>query len=744
MMKRKVLIVFMVITALLLCMGYAIAQTDPIVCSMELDPSKLAGPGKVKVTITISNSGDTDLKDPVVLYDPSIKIVSDFGTNGAALLKAGESKTWTGEYAVDQLTLDNGFVAYFVKYKLYKESGEAVATSQPIRGKISVQTAEAAIDVKRTISPTVAREGQSVVVKYDITNTGTVDLLNVTIKENGDIHKEKQTIEKLAPGQTAEVKYPVKMGKKNLTSGATLTYKSESNKKAKSYVVEDQTIAFGESALVAKLTASAKGVAIDGKVTLTLNLKNTGSVDYSDLRVTDASLGDVFVNQQLAAGKSLKLDKEITLTKTTDYQFNVTAIDSTGTQTVVASELVNIVAVDPKDVLSLQIVATPDRTEVYEQPGMVRFSIAVTNDSSVEAKNVTVSHGATEIYTFTSIPAGETRKLTRDAALSMAGKFRFTVSAQDPLENKLTFESNEVQIAFSVPTPAPATPTPPPVPTAEPTFHAVTVPPITNAAVGALPKTIQMVLLPLLIVAGLLLLASGVLLIMAAKRRADQRKASEAAVDHLERAKRRDYVTPAEEDEKSQETPEGDAGDALGLRNDRMDTLDEEDFELPHMKYARNASESVLHSDDDYSEIGKGLYDAEMVSDLSAYHVQSEEDVLYEQPTITDEATYAKPGAQGEEPDGYTDDFSYVQDHTAQVDEGVVGYDPAYDSLYSEYDDLPEEIDGHVPDDRQEQILWEEAPQEPNQPTAAPLRDDNAPRTTGRRSRKNGGGDVGV
>ncbi|MEG2357194.1 MAG: hypothetical protein RSC40_09585, partial [Clostridia bacterium] len=214
---------------------------------------------------------------------------------------------------------------------------------------------------------------------------------------------------------------------------------------------------FGESALVAKLTASAKGVAIDGKVTLTLNLKNTGSVDYSDLRVTDASLGDVFVNQQLAAGKSLKLDKEITLTKTTDYQFNVTAIDSTGTQTVVASELVNIVAVDPKDVLSLQIVATPDRTEVYEQPGMVRFSIAVTNDSAVEAKNVTVSHGATEIYTFTSIPAGETRKLTRDAALSMAGKFRFTVSAQDPLENKLTFESNEVQIAFSVPTPAPAT-----------------------------------------------------------------------------------------------------------------------------------------------------------------------------------------------------------------------------------------------------------------------------------------------
>ena len=71
MTKRKGLILCLVVAALMLLAGAAVAsEVDPIVCSMELDPNKLAAPGTVNVTITISNSGNTDMKDPVVLYDP--------------------------------------------------------------------------------------------------------------------------------------------------------------------------------------------------------------------------------------------------------------------------------------------------------------------------------------------------------------------------------------------------------------------------------------------------------------------------------------------------------------------------------------------------------------------------------------------------------------------------------------------------------------------------------------------------
>ena len=170
--------------------------------------------------------------------------------------------------------------------------------------------------------------------------------------------------------------------------------------------------------------------------------------------------------------------------------------------------------------------------------------------------------------------------------------------------------------AFSVPTPAPATPTPPPEPTPDPTFSPATVPPITDPSVGSVPKTIQSILLPVLILAGILLIASCVLLLIATKRTADQRKASKSAIDQLERAKRRDYVTPAEEEEPEQ-TEE--TTDEVTVESKALDEDAEEDLELPHLKYARSASRPApVEDEEDYSAIRGGLYDADLATTAAA------------------------------------------------------------------------------------------------------------------------------
>ena len=699
MMKRKVLILSLLLAVMMLICGAACAETaDPIVTSMEITPSKLTGPGKVSVTITISNSGDSDLKEPVWLYDPAAQIVADFGTDGAALLKAGESKTWTGTYDVNQRTLDNGSVVYFVKYTLFNDSGKAVEKSQPIRAKISLQTAETDIDVKRTISPTIAREGQEIVVRYDIMNTGTVDLLDVTIQEHKNIHNQKYTIPKLKPGQTAEIKYPVTMGKKDLTSTATITYKSATQSKKQTYTVEKQVIRFGEPELEAKLSSNVKGVAANGTVTLKLVLKNTGSVDYTDIRVTDAALGDVFTNQEVKAGKSLELTKEITVPETMNYQFTVTGTDATGTETSIATEAITVTAVDPADALRLEVVATPDRTEVFEQPGRVRFTIAITNNSKVDAANVKVAHGDTALYTFAKIASGETRTMTRDTALSMPGKYRFTVTATDPLESTQTFESNEMQIAFSVPTAAPATPTPVPDPTPEPTFAPATIPPITSDSIGAIPKLIQKILLPLLIIAGVLLLGSCTLLVVASISRAKAKKASEAAVDQLERAKRRDYVTPASEEEPEEEAvEETEETEDMPLTASVMDEEDSAEFELPHLKYARSAAQSAeiaaeeMASEEEsfYAEetaeepaVEEALNETPAAEETSSDYNWLEQYDVYEEEEEEPEQEEEKPARRGffsrfkkekkqpvVEEDYYEDEYDYEEEEAEEPEE---------------------------------------------------------------------------
>lgn len=646
MMKRKLSVLLLALAAMLLLAGVAMAaEDDPIVTSIEITPTKLTGPGPISVTITVSNSGSTDMQDSVVLYDPAAKIVADFGTDGKAVLKAGESKTWTGTYEVNEKTLQNGSVIYYLKYKLHKDSGEAVEQSQQIRAAISQQTAETDIEVKRTITPTIAREGQSVVVRYDIINSGTVSLLDITLTETKDVYSGKQTISipELKPGANAEIKFPVTMGKKDLTSQGKITYKSETQKKKKTYTTEKQTIKYGEASLSATLSSSAKGVAENGVVTLTLTLKNTGNLDYSDIRVTDAALGDVFTNQEVKAGKTLKLEKEVTIPATMDFQFSVTATDDTGTEMSVATDTVNVTAIDPSNVLHLSVNAMADRTEVYEQPGQVRFTIQITNDSTVEAKNVTVSHGSVNMYTFDSIPAGESRTLSRDTALSMAGKYRFTVTAQDALETQSTFDSNEIQIAFSVPTPAPATPTPAPNPTPEPTFAAATIPPISDPSIAPVAKTIHTILIPVSILACLLFAACGVLLIVASKRRADQRKASESAIDQLERAKRRDYVMPAEEEEPEQ------SEEAVEVRSEEELTLPEEEeeaYELPHLKYARKAQQerSALNGElfDQPEEAPTAYADDDQPVDYDGYDETAQSTWSYEQETYEpqDEEAY--------------------------------------------------------------------------------------------------------
>ena len=224
----------------------------------------------------------------------------------------------------------------------------------------------------------------------------------------------------------------------------------------------------------------------------------------------------------------------------------------------------------------------------------------------MDASDVTVSHGETELYTFSGIKAGETRTMSRDFALSMAGKYRFTVTAQDPLDSTLTFESNEMQIAFSVPTPAPATPTPAPDPTPEPTYAAATIAPITDRSIGTVPKFIQSILLPVLIAAGVILLGSCALLIVASVRRAQQKKASEAAIDQLERAPRRDYVTPSDDEpEQPAAQPE-----QVHVESNALD-VEEEAYELPHMKYARSAvqSEQPVEDNEAYTAVNGTYYD---------------------------------------------------------------------------------------------------------------------------------------
>lgn len=603
MMKKKTMLFlyFLLVLGIVFC-GNAFADEDPIVAAIEISPNVLAEPGPVNVKITVSNAGETDLKDPVYLYTPQGKAVSDFGTDGSIMLKVGESKTWNGTYNVNTHTLEDGKIVYYVKYTLYDSNGQPRDEKQPLTATISKGSASEGLTVDRVITPTVAKEGQEIIIKYSITNNGDSSLYNVSIQENKSVDKEKQTISELKPGKTAEATYKIVMGKKKITSSATITYATTEKGKAKTYKVEEQVIPLGEPGLEVSLESSAKGVVANGAVTLKLTLKNTGTVGYSDIRVSDPTLGEVFSGVELAAGKTITLEKEITVPETMEFQFTVNGVDETGSELSVATNAVPITAISENDVLKLDVSVSSDRSEVFQNPGQVRFTIEIHNPSNVAAKNLVLSHGNVTITNISELKPGETTVIHRDIAVSNSGRFRFSVAAVDPLENHLTFNGNDIQIVISAPTAAPATPTPIPDPTAVPTVPVFTVPSVDHPSIAPAAKAIHSVMKPIMIIFGSLCLASAVILIAAKVKREINKKVSSNAVDSLETSEHRVYTQQAQNNEDNADfvfpEEENETNEPQSVMMDE-DTASEE----PRVKYAQKAVFIQEENEDDTSNV---------------------------------------------------------------------------------------------------------------------------------------------
>ena len=532
-MKRRIWIGVLVLLAALGLCSAALAADDPIKCSMELSQTKFSGTKDITVSITVSNTGEGDLPGSVTLYYPNGKKVEDFGS---PTLTVGASQSWSGTWTVTQKQLEAGKITFKVKYSVYNDAGELGTKTKNFSRSITYEGAVATVEVNRTITPTTAQEGQTVTVIYDVVNSGTVDISGVTIKENSSISKKSGTIDAIAAGEKASYTFTTTMAKKDLTSEATITFTAGSKKGT--VKKEAATIKYGKVDLTAKLSADKKGGAPGDTLTLTLILTNSGTVDYTNINVTDPVLGDVFTGLTLAAGKSEAQTKEIAITESVDYMFTVTAMDATETETTVVTDKVSVQAVSAEQKITLTLNASADTETVYSLPGTVHFVVDVINDSAVDVTDVNVYAGTVKLYNFPTILAGETRSFTRDVSVSMAGQYQFNATVKNQLQETETFTSNIIPIAYAqptaVPTEAPIVTPPSPVYVDVPTTD-------DDPAMDQVQSTLNTVRVIGFVLAAL----CAVLVAVGLVRRLQAKRESDAAYDHLERGSYRDYSTPA-------------------------------------------------------------------------------------------------------------------------------------------------------------------------------------------------------
>ena len=541
-MNRKRLF-FAAVTALILTLVFACAafasEGDPLKVSMEISTNTFTGPKSVTVSISVRNSGEGDMAGPVTLYGPDGKQVEDFGE---PVLAAGSSKNWSGTWKVTEAMLEAGKIQFRLRYPVYDDNGDLKYKTKIFNKAIIYTGAVTSVDVNRTISPTVAQKDQEVAVTYEIVNTGNVDITNITIKENSSVSTTSAKIEKVPAGEKTTYTFTVKMGTKDLTSAGTVTYKSG----GKTYTVKKDptTIKYGKVNLSASVSADKKGGAPGETVNLTVTLKNTGTVDFTGVNVTDDVLGTLVENGTIPAGETVTIPKSLVITENQDIRLNVSATDGTGEPLETASDTLKVIATDPTKQVSLSLFAQADKENVYDFPATVRFTFTVTNDSAVDVSNVAVKAINTTLYTFDTIPAGESRSFSRETALSMVGTYQFTASCKDQLGQTVTFPGNMILIQKVAPTPVPTEapiPTPPPRPTPVSMEYLQSG---NEEEEARLNQYLEITELAKWIAGGIAAFLF-LLLLIGAIRRIAAKSRSAKAVDRMERGNYRDYsITP--------------------------------------------------------------------------------------------------------------------------------------------------------------------------------------------------------
>ena len=531
----------MVLGLLLLALALALAlpasaEYDPITTSSACVPNTLVEPGPVDVTIKVYNSGDTDMQSPMTLYDPNGEAVENFVD---VTLAAGQSQSWNGTWNVSQEEMAEGKLRFALRYEL-NAGAAAVQVNKTIAVSIQQDAPAPSLTASYTVTPNPAQEGAEVTLTYTLSNTGNVAVTNVQIT-NEELTDERINISRIETGERVTREFVYEMGDEAVTFKPKVTYRADGSDRVLTIgTMAQETIEVAEGDLELELVGGENVVgAMPGdKATLTLTMRNTGNITYSNIQITDSVLGEIESGLELGPGEEKTVQREFTVQESADHAFTVTAVSSAGGEIEHTSNKVSVVALDLERAVNLEVSAEAGQTVIREKPAVVAFAVTVKNIGEVDAQNVELYQGDTLVATIDSIPAGEEARVVKEYSVSMEGTFQFTAVSymeveqqEEPLQQR--FDSPEVVLAYVEATPEPVTPPPTlaPVATVEPV---ATEAPETGASAG---------MVALYVLAGVLGVALlAVLGLMIAARLRGEGSPAAAAVDGFERGGSRSYT----------------------------------------------------------------------------------------------------------------------------------------------------------------------------------------------------------
>ena len=303
---------------------------------------------------------------------------------------------------------------------------------------------EPQIRFTRDLSGSYAEYGNKITISYTVRNEGPVPVENIVITDGpvGEVGR----IERLEPGERKTMSAGVRITQ-TCTSAPSITY--EYGGRSYSDERSAQQVYVADVRVRVELSADKTNVAPGEMVTLRLNVVNEGNVSLYGLRASEPVLGDLgSVVSALKPGDESVITRTVQMKSTNTFQFAIEgSSDAGGTVSAQSNEMsVLVTPVAAQILLSLR--AEADRTELTG-PGEVVFSLYVSNDCSLELRNVELFEETRgKIRDLVFVPTGEMPVITESYEVTESGSYCFQARVTDSVGDRMTVYSEPIEITL--------------------------------------------------------------------------------------------------------------------------------------------------------------------------------------------------------------------------------------------------------------------------------------------------------
>ncbi len=289
--------------------------------------------------------------------------------------------------------------------------------------------------------------------EVDVTANISVDISRAeggldNVRVTGNAVKSSETVGNITIGENSDIRFTISVKSGDLNQPLSFALVWDGNQSGLPFHITIPSKVSVDPAVSFTRTIDKASVESGETVAITYTVKNTGTVDITDLVITDAGIGHDFklTEPSLPAGttktKTLnyKVEADFTSTPKLTYQANGTTYSAQCAEKTVKLKVVQLEA-------TLRAILP----ESVEPGGQVTLVCELQNAGSVRISGITINEPTLggKLFTAQSLDKGESIQFSKTVMLIHTTTFQYSITAKDDSGNPVTVTTNQLQVVVS-------------------------------------------------------------------------------------------------------------------------------------------------------------------------------------------------------------------------------------------------------------------------------------------------------